>query len=80
MKIFIIDDDESSNFLTRMMLVLQGAKQEITTFLSATDALEVLEKSNDTDIPDIILLDLDMPFFNGWDFLEALSALRLNYG
>lgn len=77
MKIFIIDDDQLSVHLTRTILTLEGITQDITAFLSAGEALEVLNANNDMDMPAVILLDLNMPEMDGWDFLDALQPLEL---
>ncbi len=76
MKIFIIDDDLLSTFLTQSMLSLENNTLDVHTFLSGADALEILETSSDADMPDIIFLDLNMPFMEGWDFLDELQKLQ----
>ena len=76
MKIFLIDDDGLSLFLTQHFLNLEGFK-DIRTFMSAEEALELLARSSVEDIPDVVLLDLNMPGMDGWDFLDALAPLEL---
>jgi len=76
MKLFIIDDDQLSILLTKTMLELESSISDITTFLSADDALEALNTSIDSDIPDTILLDINMPGMDGWDFLDSFSPLE----
>ncbi|MGV3589859.1 MAG: response regulator [Adhaeribacter sp.] len=75
MKIFIIDDDEISIFLTERSLQLGGFKAEITTFLAAEDALEVLKNASEEELPNFIFLDLNMPEVDGWEFLAAFEQL-----
>jgi CheY-like chemotaxis protein len=74
MKIFIVDDEEVSLYLTREVLALNGM-EDIHNFLSAEEALDSLSKCNDKSLPDIILLDLNMPVMDGWEFLRALAPL-----
>ncbi|MCC9169216.1 response regulator [Pontibacter harenae] len=76
MKIFIIDDDNLSLFLTENLLAFVDATHEIKTFLSGTAALELLQTNGKAAVPDIIFLDLNMPVMDGWDFLEALAPLE----
>lgn len=75
MKIFIIDDDEISIFLTERSLQLGGFEAEIITFLSAEAALEILQHAPEEELPDFIFLDLNMPEVDGWEFLEAFQQL-----
>ena len=73
MKTYTIDDDQISNFLTERLLAEAGFATEIHSFLSAEDAFNYVVQSLDTNIPDIIFLDLNMPRMNGWEFLDALT-------
>ena len=73
MKIFIIDDEEVSLFLTQRMLLHHFAGADIHPFLSAEEALNSLKET--VAPPRVILLDLNMPVMSGWDFLEEVGSL-----
>ena len=75
MKIFLIDDDRLSILVTKTLLELEGATRDITAFLDASEALDVLHTSSAIRMPDVILLDLNMPVMDGWDFLDAVASL-----
>lgn len=45
------------------------------SFGSAAQALEFI-KSHDPDIPEVILLDINMPKMDGWEFLNKLKAVK----
>ncbi|WP_017732083.1 response regulator [Nafulsella turpanensis] len=76
MKIFIIDDEEVSLFLSQRMLLIQEEDAEISLFLSAEKALKVLREGKPEDSPDVILLDINMPVIDGWKFLEHFTSME----
>lgn len=71
-KVYIIDDDDISIYLTSLVLEDAGFADEIYTYSSADDALANLSFTDSAPLPDVILLDLNMPVKSGWDFLEVL--------
>ncbi|WP_299823684.1 response regulator [uncultured Pontibacter sp.] len=78
MKTFSIDDDQISNFLTERALEEAEFATELHAFLSAEEALGFITKDCETNLPNIIFLDLNMPIMSGWDFLDALQPYKEN--
>lgn len=75
----IIDDDKLSVYLTKTTLERTTTSKN---FESAGNSLEAinylnycLEKQKES-FPDLILLDLDMPGGNGWQFVEAYKSIK----
>ncbi|WP_339651631.1 response regulator [uncultured Maribacter sp.] len=68
-KILIIEDDEITNFITKTNLEKYGYKN-IAIALNGKDGLDYLMKN---ECPDLILLDINMPVLDGWDFLEDIT-------
>jgi CheY-like chemotaxis protein len=74
-KIYLIDDQPISNFITKKLLELEGINENVRDFTDAAEALENV--TNDEDA--LIFLDLNMPVMNGWDFLEAIKNKNLQH-
>lgn len=70
-KFLVIDDDESTNFLTSYLFKEINFEYDISFELSAESALQKLYATR-TNLPDIILLDINLPGMNGWEFLTKL--------
>jgi CheY-like chemotaxis protein len=73
LKILIIEDDEITNFITKTNLEKFGYKN-IAVALNGQEGLDYLKNNS---CPDLILLDINMPVLDGWDFLEATTRLNL---
>ncbi len=77
-KILLIDDDEPTNFLNGIIIRQANCAEELVVNSSAKEALEYLEDARKSGVlPDLILLDLNMPIMNGWDFLKQYEKLEL---
>lgn len=70
--IMLVDDDEYTNKIHKMVIEGIGISSNIAVAESADEALELLDcpKVDECKAPDLILLDLNMPGMNGWDFLD----------
>jgi two-component system, chemotaxis family, chemotaxis protein CheY len=76
MKLYIIDDDEITLFLTRTIFELFSPESECVTFTNGNAALAQLEKDAQLgDLPSVILLDLNMPVVSGFDVLVRMEPL-----
>lgn len=72
----LVDDDDISSFIYRKIIEKAGLTQDhISTFLKGQDAISHLESTiNDVaEFPDLILLDINMPVMDGWQFLEEYA-------
>ncbi|MGA8854766.1 MAG: response regulator [Christiangramia sp.] len=74
-KIYLIDDQPISNFITKKLLELEGFNENVQDFTDPAEALENVVKDEDA----LIFLDLNMPVMNGWDFLEAMKNKNLHH-
>lgn len=73
--ILLIDDDESTNFLNRIIIRQAECAEEVLVFNKANKALEYVSENIRSLTDTMVLLDINMPVMNGWDFLKALNEL-----
>jgi CheY-like chemotaxis protein len=72
-KILLIDDDRITNYLNEKLLLRLSICHETVVKLNGKDALLYL---HDTDVfPSLILLDINMPGQNAFDFIEEFKRL-----
>ena len=73
----VVDDDKIFHVLTRKILVSTAFASRISEFYDGQEALDYLiENQNDADnLPDLIFLDIQMPFLDGWQFLDQFITL-----
>jgi CheY-like chemotaxis protein len=76
-KVLIIDDDPIHQRIAQLMIQKQQLFDEIKSFTNATHAVSFLDENaeNTEALPDVILLDLNMPIMDGWGFLEEYRTL-----
>lgn len=68
--IYIIEDEESISKLISLYLTKEEMKSK--AFLNAENALSSIQNDKD-NMPDLIILDLNLPGMSGFDFLEELT-------
>lgn len=82
MKILLVDDDPVSHLINEKIIsrTMNYPKLEIISFLKAKEALTyTLQHNRSNSQEDLyIFLDLNMPVFNGWDFLDGLEEFKVN--
>lgn len=76
--IFIVDDDKIYRYTTEKYIELLKLAKEVRTYSDGEEALNsIKENVNNADkLPDIILLDVNMPIMDGWDFIEEYTSLN----
>lgn len=77
--LYVIDDDKIYHFLLKNLFKQNGIDVASTFFVNGSDAIDYIKKNPGEDIlPDLILLDVNMPIMNGWQFLEEFGKISKN--
>lgn len=66
--LLVVEDNKATCFLNQIIIKKTGLVENIMTVNNGKEALAIIESDI---IPEIILLDINMPIFNGWDFLNS---------
>ena len=77
MNLLIIDDDEICSYINIRVAQTCGLFDHINSVHDGRAALDFFRSVSEgtAPAPDIILLDLNMPLINGFDFIRALKQL-----
>jgi CheY-like chemotaxis protein len=75
--VLLIDDSQAANAINTAIIEEMGFANNIVSLNSIADALAFLKKEEGGKypIPELIILDLEMPNEDGFDFLKTYSKL-----
>jgi CheY-like chemotaxis protein len=77
-QILIIDDSDPDLLYTRIVLESAAIAEEVLPLETAADALAYLCRREGHDV-DVILLDINMPEMDGFEFLEHYERLHVDH-
>lgn len=75
----VIDDDKAYQFISKKYLQLAGRVDNLLQFYDGLEAINYF-KANEREsekLPDLVFLDINMPYLDGWQFLDQLCKLEL---
>ena len=79
--VLLVDDDEINNFISIKLIKKALLNTEIMACLNgkfAIDQLVDIQRRDPEKMPDYILLDINMPIMNGWEFLDEYKRLNID--
>ncbi|SHG22120.1 CheY chemotaxis protein or a CheY-like REC (receiver) domain [Flavobacterium segetis] len=80
-EIWIIDDDGIYQIIAKKIIQRSELFSKISSFKNGQEAFDnlfaAIEKG--ASLPDIILLDINMPIMDGWEFMEEIIKLESRY-
>lgn len=74
-KIYLVDDQPISNFITKKFLELEGFPGIIEDFTDPNEAIQNITQEENA----LIFLDINMPGMNGWEFMDALKDKNIQH-
>ena len=76
--VFVVDDDKIFHFLIKKLLVINNIDVNPIFFENGLEAIEEIKNklNSGENQPDLILLDINMPVLDGWQFLEEFKLIK----
>lgn len=77
----IIDDDPIYLMLAKRLISLNQFSDVIFEYRDGNEAYLALKQMHDQgeQLPEVIFLDINMPIWDGWDFLDEIVKLELQH-
>ena len=73
----LVDDDAITNYVNQLLLEELDVTEQVLIAHNGREALELIQQQCAEDCcPELILLDINMPVMNGFEFLEAYRKLE----
>ena len=78
--VYVVEDDFITSTIAELTIRQHRAYGAVQRYANGQLALEALLRGagREAETPDLILLDLNMPVMDGWEFLDAFAALDLH--
>jgi CheY-like chemotaxis protein len=75
--VLLVDDDYTTNFVNQLLLEHMQVAEKVLLAQNGKEGLEMIRQVCEESLcPTLILLDINMPVMNGFEFLEAYQKLE----
>ena len=78
-EVCVIDDDKVFHFIIKKLFVKSNLEINPTFYFNGQEAIENIKNnlSLGISLPDLILLDINMPIMDGWQFLDEFREINI---
>jgi CheY-like chemotaxis protein len=79
--ILLVDDDKASNFINKLLITKAAVTDELHIVRNGKEAIDLIREKclgpegDANKMPRLILLDINMPVMDGFEFLQAFEEL-----
>ena len=79
MVICVVDDDPIFHYVCKVNFSLLSKNLEFITFFDGRPAYDyfIARSEQGKSLPDVLLVDINMPIMNGWELVDHLSNKQL---
>jgi len=78
-KVLCVDDDEVTLMICKIIIGNCKLGKEVVRAMNGQQALDVFNNDPAASEIELILLDINMPVLNGWDFMDAFSSMSSRF-
>ncbi|MBT1705974.1 response regulator [Chryseosolibacter indicus] len=78
-KILLIDNDQQLNRINEKVLLRSGIVSQLHITSNCREAIDYLRSREEKGypLPDVIVFEINLPFMNGFEFIEAFNSLQI---
>lgn len=76
--IWVVDDDPIYQIIVNKIIKKSELFLNVSSFKNGKDAIDALKNAleNSEGFPNVILLDINMPIMDGWEFMDEIVLLK----
>lgn len=77
--LLVIDDDDINIFIIKKIVEKTGLAINMISKANGQQAIDFIKETltNSEEFPHLMLIDINMPIMNGWEFVEAYQMLNV---
>lgn len=77
----IVDDDQIYQLVMKRTMEQSGLIKSIVQFYDGEEAIVFFRQQFESkdELPELLLLDINMPYMNGWQFLDEFIKIKFNH-